>query len=169
MLGSYLARSVTTLVGSLGRGRASLGDVLRFGFWIWPTDIDVYGHVNNGRCLTLMDFGRFDFIVRTGLYREIRRNGWRPLVAAAEVRFRRELKPFQRCELVTRLAHWDEKWVFFEQRIERNGEPHALGLVKGVLKRRGETVAPSAVAAAVGYAGPVPQPSAELARWLGGA
>ena len=34
----------------------------------WTTDIDYFLHMNNGRYLREMDFGRFNFYFRTGLF-----------------------------------------------------------------------------------------------------
>src|SRR5688500_2017912 len=98
---------------------------------IWPNDVDVYGHVNNGRYLTVLAGGRLDFSLRTGMMKVMIRRRWQPVVAAATVRFRRELKPLQRCTLVTRLSWWDAKWFYFEQRFERGDELYTVGLVKG--------------------------------------
>ena len=36
----------------------------------WPNHIDPYLHMNNSRYLREMDFGRYDFYVRTGLARQ---------------------------------------------------------------------------------------------------
>ena len=33
----------------------------------WTTDIDYFGHMNNGKYFKEMDFGRFDFYFRSGL------------------------------------------------------------------------------------------------------
>ena len=33
---------------------------------VWPTDLDVLMHMNNGRYLSLMDLGRVDLLVRSG-------------------------------------------------------------------------------------------------------
>jgi acyl-CoA thioesterase FadM len=111
MLLSYLAR--LAIVGGkaqLGRSRLTALDESRLHFRVWPSDIDTYGHVNNGRFLTLMDLGRFDHTLRSGLFRTALRNQWRPLVAEATVKFRRELRLGAPFDLATRLVHWDEKW-----------------------------------------------------------
>lgn len=43
---------------------------------VWPHDLDIWGHVNGGRYLTLSDLGRLDFTVRTGLFAVVRRHRW---------------------------------------------------------------------------------------------
>jgi acyl-CoA thioesterase FadM len=105
-------------------------------FRVWPNDLDVNGHMNNGRYLTLMDLGRVDLMLRTGLGRMALKRRWTPLVGSAAIRFRRSLDPFQTYQLKSRILCWDEKWFFIEQRFERRGEPIAVGMVKGLLRGR---------------------------------
>ena len=50
---------------------------------VWPTDLDVFMHVNNGVYLTLMDLGRTDMMLRSGMFGPIRQQGWYPVVVGA--------------------------------------------------------------------------------------
>jgi acyl-CoA thioesterase FadM len=166
MLGSYLARTALTLAGSVTRPRVGALEAVRMPLRVWPTDLDTYGHVNNGRYLTLMDMGRLEWGLRTGLAVAMLRRRWYPVLGAASVEFRRELRAFQRCELVTRLAAWDDKWFFFEQHMEHAGQVHARAVVRGVTKLGRQTVPPAEVLATVGLASPSPLSPAELPSFL---
>ena len=55
LLKSRFAAALEPLGTSVRRGR------------VWPTDLDVSLHMNNGRYLTLMDLGRLDLMLRTGV------------------------------------------------------------------------------------------------------
>jgi hypothetical protein len=44
-------------------------DVSRLRFTVLPNDLDASLHMNNGRYWTLMDLGRMDLLLRTGLWR----------------------------------------------------------------------------------------------------
>ena len=44
-------------------------DVSRLTFRVWPHDLDTSLHMNNGRYWTLMDLGRTDIMIRSGLWR----------------------------------------------------------------------------------------------------
>ena len=68
-------------------------------FRVWPHDLDPSIHMNNGRYLTLMDLGRTDVLIRSGLWREVLRHKWTPIASAVTIRFQRELRPFQRFRL----------------------------------------------------------------------
>jgi len=165
MLLSYVARiSLTALRSSLAP-RAGVLDELRLPMRVWPTDLDVYGHVNNGVYLTLMDHGRLQHWVRTGLFGQSLERRWIPVLGASTVRYQRELKLLQRFELVTALRHWDDKWFFFEQRFERGGHVHAVGHVMGVVKQGRTTIPPAQMLATVGHDAPPPLPPGGLKAW----
>lgn len=124
---------------------------------VWPNDLDLAGHMNNGRYATIMDLGRLDLLVRRGLLRPFIRNRWRPLVAGSVIRFHKSLGPFVRYELHTRLLYWDDKWFFFEQRFQRGAELYSRALVRTIVRSRAGTVRPADLLAVVG-ADPVPPP-----------
>ena len=86
-------------------------------FRVWPHDLDVSLHMNNGRYWSLMDLGRVDLLIRSGLWRAILRNRWAPIVNAAKIRFRRELRLFRRFRIETRIVAWSETVVVMEHRV----------------------------------------------------
>lgn len=167
MLVSYVARLGLVCGSALLKPSASLLSESRLPIRIWPTDIDVYGHMNNGKYLTMMDFGRFEHSVRTGFATALWKLKAMPVLGAANVQFLRELRAFQACELTTQLVAWDSKWFFFEQRLEREGRVHAKAVVKGVLKRKGKTVPVGEVLELTGQKLESPQDAAALARAMG--
>ena len=168
MLGSYLLRLTSVTARTLPGAKCAPLDEVRFPLRIWPTDVDVYLHVNNGRYLTLMDFGRLAHSLRTGMMSQMLRRRWIPVLGSATVSYFRELRTFDRVELVTRLACWDDKWFFYEHRFEQDGKVMALGAVKGVAKHKGRTVPPSELLRVVGYEGPSPQPPEHILKWREG-
>lgn len=110
-------------------------------FRVLPNDLDVSLHMNNGRYLAIMDLGRVDLLIRSGLGGAVWRNGWTPVANAALIRFRRELRPFERYRLETRVVAWQEQAVLMEQtfvfaRGERDGQIAARALFKGALYDR---------------------------------
>jgi acyl-CoA thioesterase FadM len=105
-------------------------------FIVLPNDLDTNIHMNNGRYLTIMDLGRFDLVLRSGILKYMMKQKSIPVLAAAQVRWRLPLQPFQKYTLETRVICWDEKWVFMEQRFiirggRKDGAVAAIGLVKG--------------------------------------
>jgi acyl-CoA thioesterase FadM len=108
----------------------------RLDFHVWPFDLDLNMHMNNGRYLSIMDLGRLDLIVRVGLIKSVIRKRWMPVLASAQMRYRVPLFPFEKFRLETKIIWWDEKWFFMEQRfIVKRGHGKdvvaAIGFVKG--------------------------------------
>jgi acyl-CoA thioesterase FadM len=89
--------------------------VLRFR--VWPHDLDLSMHMNNGRYLTLMDLGRIDLMLGMGLAGVAFKSRWTPILSASKVRFRRELKPFKAFRLETRILWWSATQLIMEQRL----------------------------------------------------
>ena len=133
---------------------------------VWPNDLDLNGHMNNGRYLTLMDLGRLDLMMRNGLGGLMFRRGWAPIVGTASIRFRRSLNPLDRFKLRTRLLGWDDKWFYLEQRFERNGESVALGWIKGLLRNRGGNIPPAELLRHLGYTLPPPEMPEAVRAWI---
>lgn len=132
---------------------------------VWPTDLDINAHMNNGRYLTVMDLGRFDLIARTPLAKIMIRSRWRPLVASAMIRYFRSLAPFQKYTLRTRVVGWDEKWFFIEQRFERGETLIAVGFVKVLFRDRSGNVPTGRVLSLAEVDLPSPELPAAVKGW----
>ncbi|KPL13359.1 MAG: hypothetical protein AMS26_14785 [Bacteroides sp. SM23_62] len=101
-------------------------------------DLDFYPELNNGRHLTLMDLGRLDLAMRTGLMRTVRKQKWGLVVAGASVRYRHRLKAFKRFQLHTRIVAIDARWFYFHQSTIRKGNIHSSALVRaGITSKQG--------------------------------
>lgn len=148
------------------RSRVDLTTPLPLAMRVWPQDIDVYGHLNNGRYLTLMDLGRCEVLVRTGLLDLWGSRGWLPVAGSATARFRRSLGFLQAFTLISRVLAWDEKWFYMEQRFEVGERAAAVAYMKFVVRHRGESVGTAPVLEALGQAAESPAWPASLARWV---
>ncbi len=135
-------RVLHLVVASFFRARLNPAeDVSRLAFRVWPHDLDTSLHMNNGRYWTLMDLGRTDIMIRSGLWRAILKRGWVPVVNAGQIRFRRELRLFQPFTVETRILTWSEGHVVMEHRLvskTRDGSPvlNAIALVRAGLYDR---------------------------------
>ncbi len=124
----------------LGKSSEPRFTVSRLKMRVWPNDLDLFLHVNNGRYLTLMDLGRLHIVMRSGLLKVMRERQWHAASSAAEIRFRRPLKLWQRYELVTEVVDWDDRGFLFEQRFESGGKVYARALVNAQFRHRREHV-----------------------------
>jgi acyl-CoA thioesterase FadM len=92
------------------RRRLKVNDVSQITLLVLPNDVDLNFHMNNGRYMTLLDLGRLDFLIRTGLGPVFLRNKWQPQIGGTLIRYRFGLRPFERFRILTRILCWDEKW-----------------------------------------------------------
>lgn len=149
------------------------GEASVLSFRVWPNDLDLSLHMNNGRYLTLMDLGRMDLMVRMGLWRAVRRHKWTPIASSIIIRYRRELTPFARFRLETRMVSWGEASVVIEQVFVLTTGPHrgqvaARALFKGGIYSRSERkfVNVYRLMAEIGQTAESPVPTAEVEAFV---
>ncbi len=109
---------------------------------VWPGDLDMFYHMNNAQYLQKLEWARFHFDTETGIWsrplmlKEFRnedgtgggKNGGPGVgLATMTVRYRRELAPFQKYYVVTRVAGWNKSVLFLEHRIETDFKKAASG------------------------------------------
>ena len=104
---------------------------------VWPSDLDVSLHMNNGRYLTHMDLGRLDLLIRSGLLRVVMQDRLTPIVSAALIRFRRELRALQRFDIETRIVGWLDTTAVIQQDFRIATGPHAGEVAASALVRAG--------------------------------
>jgi acyl-CoA thioesterase FadM len=163
---NLIIRLLIVLATAMFRGPLGLGDTSRVRLRVLPNDLDLNLHMNNGRYLTVMDLGRIDFLIRAGSPRLFLRNRWQPLIGGTIIRYRFGLRAFERFEVATRILCWDEKWFYFEQRVENSQGIAAIALSKALVRDRDGTVSPDSVLRSVGIAAERPDPALSVSRWL---
>ncbi len=109
-----LLRTLLQLFRSGHRSRLTSWGVSSLPMRVLPTDIDMARHVNNGMYLSLMNLGRFDLMVRGGVWAKMRRNGWNPVVNAETIAFRKSLQLWQQYTIETKILGVDDKAIYFE-------------------------------------------------------
>jgi acyl-CoA thioesterase FadM len=135
-------------------------------FLVWPPDLDVLWHVNNGVYLSMLDVARVDWMLRSGMAGPLRQRGFYPVVAAETIRFRRSLQLFQTFEVETKVLGWDDKAFLVQHRFLRGEELVAEAVVRArFLKRRGGTVTCAELLEAIGVAEPSPPLPDWVAAW----
>lgn len=101
-------------------------------FRVWPTDLDLNRHMNNGKYLSVMDVARVDLMLRSKLIGTLKRARTYPLVASQSIRYRRALHLFGRFEVRTRVLGWDDRFVYLQQSFVARGELAASAVVKAI-------------------------------------
>lgn len=130
-------RLLRVRLGAFRRGAVSLWDTTRLGFRVTLGDLDTVGHMNNGRYLTLLDLGRFDLLVRSGMWAMFKKQGWVPVVAGQTITYWKDFTLGQSFEITTKILGIDERWFYLEQAFERGGNVHARAVIRGCFVKPG--------------------------------
>lgn len=113
---------------------------------IYPNDLDINLHVNNGRYLTLCDLGRIDLFIRSGLAVVMIKNKWIPVVGSVTMKFIKPLYLFDRIRIVSRVSHWDAKYFYSIHMVYRDDELVSEGTSKAlVVSRKAGRLTPAEV------------------------
>ena len=133
---------------------------------VYPNDLDIFMHVNNGVYLTYADLGRTDLMLRSNVFSLIRKEGWYPVVAAETIQFKKSLKLGQKFTITTCVLGWDEKSVYLEQRYTRGSDWIATALIDArFLSKKGGKVTPKQLYDLVGFDQPAPELPEHVIRW----
>ncbi|KHK95760.1 4-hydroxybenzoyl-CoA thioesterase [Microbacterium mangrovi] len=151
------------------RGRTlGLTEVSTIRLTTLPTDIDILMHMNNGRYLSLFDLGRWDLLVRTGLWDAMRSRAWYAVVSSETITFRKSLNLWQRFDVETRFTGLDDRALYMEHRAVVDGEVYARVVVRArMLKRAGGHVSIEEALAAMGHPGEIPEVEPWIHEWAG--
>jgi YbgC/YbaW family acyl-CoA thioester hydrolase len=157
-----LLRTLLLLFTSSRRPPLSVWDASSLPLRVLPTDVDIAVHVNNGMYFSLMDLGRFDLMVRSGVFKKMRRRGWSPVAAGETISFRKSLQLWQRYTIETRIVGLDAKAIYFEQRMVADGEIYARAHIATRLVSKGRPVSQEEIIAEFGE----PPVGLELPEWI---
>ena len=159
-------RLIRILLGGIVAPHVAWDAVTQVYFRVWPSDLDINLHMPNSRYLALMDLGRTNLLLQSGLWKFIRREKLAPVIGGSLVRFRRPVNLFDRITLTTQVIGWDAKWMFIEHRLERRGELACQAIVKGVFVGKAGSVAPAVIAKGLGQDATSPLLPSWIAGWL---
>ncbi len=110
--------------------RVSLFEEIKTSHRVFPNDLDLFGHMNNGRYFTVTDIARIDMLIRSGLWQELKKRKIIGVNAGQTVQFRKPLRPFQKYEIITKTIGWDNKHFYVENRFVSKKGVHALVLIR---------------------------------------
>lgn len=120
--------------------RQSLLKTSRYTFRVLPLDIDINAHLTNSRYLALMDLARTKMLSDAGVFKAIIKKRWLPVLGSTEVTFLKDIKPWQRCTIESKIICWDEKYFYIEQRFVSGDKVHAIANVRGLFVHRRKPV-----------------------------
>ena len=158
------------LRGADGRSRPVLSPDTCF-YRVYPTDVDQNGHLNNAKFIRILNYARRSLWQRNGVWHHCLTRSPKAnlIVTATTIRYRREIKCWQRFAVISRLVHWDAQCFYIEARFESlESTPFVLAI--SLIKYRvvsPDKLSPLALLRAVDSTMPAQSPpaTAELEAW----
>jgi acyl-CoA thioesterase FadM len=144
----------------------AMGDTITMQLRVWPNDLDVNGHMNNGRYMTIVDLALIEYFTRAGFLPVALKRGWRPMLGGSMISFRRGLKPFTVYTLRFSLECWDERWNYMRFEFERQGQTMAVGFTKGAVVGKDGIVSSNDTYGALGIRQASPAFPATVSAWI---
>ncbi len=133
----------------------------------WPSDIDLWMELNNGRTLTLFDLGRIPLAQRIGLVDVLRTQKLGMTMAGVSVRYRRRIRTFEKVEMHSRAVCWDDKFIYLEQSMwKADGDCANHALYRAAITDHNGIVAPSRVLEMMGKSEVRPQTPEWVQNWI---
>ena len=99
---------------------------------VWPTEAEI-SVVENARYGYLLVLERFRLAFSTDLWKICWKYGWTSVMGAQIYKVKRPLRRWQKFTIITKPVTWDEKWLYFEQRIESGGKLICSGVISVIV------------------------------------
>jgi acyl-CoA thioesterase FadM len=149
------------------RSKLHWSDVGKRRFRVWPSDLDIYRHMNNGKFPVLFDLSRYDLALRSNTWSNWKKLGWYPVVVAETIVFRKSLMPWQKFDMESRVLGWDDQAFYYDQRMVVDGEIYTQGIVRirFLKKSRGIVTPPEVLELTKDWQGPDPVLPDWVKRW----
>ncbi|XP_041976098.1 protein THEM6-like [Aricia agestis] len=116
---NYFLRIAFTIgIGRLFQKKCGVNDTTTIYGFCTTQDVDIFlKHMNNARYVRELDFARFHFYDRTGIYKNIIEARGHALQGASSIRYRRTIPIFTAYKIETKLIYWEDKTLFIEQKF----------------------------------------------------
>ncbi|XP_029170052.1 protein THEM6-like [Nylanderia fulva] len=163
----FLKFSILIIWARLFKKKRKLLDTTTFYGICTTKDIDiVLKHKNNARYLRDLDFARYYYYDRTGLYKAIVKRGGNIIQTACNIRYRRAIPIFMLYKITTKLIYWEDKHFYMEQQFTdlKNNFIYAI-----ILNRQTITGSKTPIQEIIANTEPqicIPKPTKEFQLWL---
>lgn len=125
---------------------------------VWLTDQDMFMHMTNSRYLSFSDLARLNLLIRTGLLKALKQNGWQLEICGQTRTITRMLKAPQAFRMICEIDGWTEKHIAFNHTFKRRGKIHAaVNTLMRVSDKNGIEVAPQRLIDAVEWSQSSPE------------
>lgn len=147
-----------TLLNKINRNTASPTAPSVLTFRVMPHDLALRDHLPNFRYLSFFELGREDIMQKARLAETSSFTG--RLLAAQDITYLREIKPFQKFESHTEIIGWDHKYCYYLHRIYCGGTLSTVALAKEAFVQKRKVISPNEI-----FSTESPALDAALAQW----
>lgn len=151
----------------LFKKRMDLGETVTRQYRVLLNDIDINGHMNNGRYTQVVDLLLMEALLRTKLLVPALKRGWIPAMGGNIVSYRKQMKLFDPYTVSFRMCAWDDKWTFFEYEF-RNKKDQVVtkGYAKGAFVGKGGLVPIETIEEKLNLKRPEHTSPSAIPKWL---
>lgn len=129
---------------SLFKSKISLFDDHSKTHRVLINDLDLFFHMNNGRYFTITDLARIETLLRSGVWKKMKKRGVYPIMAGESVQFFKPLTLFQKYEIKTKTLGWDEKYIYHEHKFISKDQLCSLMIGRSrIIGDRGVRISPA--------------------------
>lgn len=131
-----------------------------------PWHIDYNIHVNNAVYLKYFEGGRWAHSIATGTLKKCLQHKYNFVVASIEVGYFREIGPFKKMTVKSKIVGCDEKYAYFSQSIfDQKGKLYTNAMVKAALIHKGKSASAAEAMEKLGYPAPPTPLPAHFETW----
>lgn len=152
---SYRIRLLLRIISWLSRPHFDVTAGYRGEYRVWPTEAEA-SVVENARYGYLLVLERFRFIFCTVMWKICFKRRWTAVMGAQIYRVKRPLHRWQRFSIITKPLYWDDKWFYFEQRIESSGKLVCSAVVSCIFLAKDRKIPTAEVLQLLGVKKPSP-------------
>lgn len=97
---------------------------------VWPMDCDFNLHLTNSRYPALLDLARTQYLIQIQSLSKFVGGGWKSVLSSQSISFIKEIKPFEKVDITTRVLSWDRKYCYIEHQFLVGDKLHAKALAR---------------------------------------
>ncbi|KDA01537.1 MAG: thioesterase family protein [Hyphomonas oceanitis] len=118
---------------------------------VWRLDQAFAPAVPLHRIRSFTDLATINSVIRIGLGRLIRKNGWMPIIQVETISLSGELRCPAKVEIVTRIVGWQDNYVCYTHDINMEGETVAVSrMLARIIGRKGVKIGIDGIARELG-------------------
>ena len=165
---NYFVRMAFTLItGRLFEKRKKIFDATTIYGICTTQDVDLlFKHMNNARYLRELDFARFHYYDRSGIYSAIVKKGGGAVQGASSTRYRRAIPIFTPFKVVTKLIYWEDRHFYLEHQFISLTDNFVRAVILSKQTVTGSNISVSEIIAEVEPNARLPEVPKDLQLWM---